>query len=89
MINAPTAVSKPTPSPELVAKNAAPGVDQTMLIGILSQMLRPIDSTPYPTSIATIAVAVWLWLAPMALRPAMAIPKVAIDPVVEATVPAR
>jgi hypothetical protein len=35
------------------------------------------------------AVAIWELEAPMAARPAMAIPKVAIEPVVEATVPAR
>ena len=45
-INAPTAVSKSTPSPELVARNAAPGVDQTMLTGILSHVLSRTDSTP-------------------------------------------
>ena len=35
------------------------------------------------------AVAVCSCEAPIAVRPAMAIPKVAIEPVVEATVPAR
>ncbi len=35
------------------------------------------------------AVAICSLLAPMALKPAMAIPKVAIEPVVDATVPAR
>jgi hypothetical protein len=35
------------------------------------------------------AVAVWELVAPIALRPAIAIPKVAIEPVVDATVPAR
>lgn len=71
------------------AKNAAPGVDQTTLTGIRSQKLSAKDKTPYPTSITAKAVAVWELDAPMALRPAIAIPKVAMEPVVDATVPAR
>ena len=40
-------------------------------------------------SITNKAVAVCSAVAPIALKPAIAIPNVAIDPVVEATVPAR
>ena len=35
------------------------------------------------------AVAVWDWEAPIAVSPAIATPKVATEPVVDATVPAR
>ena len=42
-----------------------------------------------PSNITTNAVAICESLAPIEPRPAIAMPKVAIEPVVEATVPAR
>jgi hypothetical protein len=45
-MKAPTASSNLSPSPALAAKNAAPGVLHTTLIGIFSKTLRVIDITP-------------------------------------------
>jgi hypothetical protein len=87
-IKAPTANSKLRPRPALAAKKAAPGVLQTTLIGILSQALSAIDITPYPTNMTARAVEICEFEAPMAARPAIAIAKVATEPVIDATVPA-
>jgi hypothetical protein len=57
-MKAPTASSNLSPSPALAAKNAAPGVLQTTLIGIFSQTLSAIDITPYPTNITANAVVI-------------------------------
>ena len=72
-----------------VARNAAPGVDQTTDTGIFSRQLRIIESSPYPNSETAMAVLACSALAFIAARPARAIPNVATLPVVEATVPAK
>jgi hypothetical protein len=82
------ALLKPIPETDEPARRAAPGVDQTIEIGILNRQLRTMERDPYKTSKrATIETDCSL-VAPMATQ---ALRKIAVEaavPVTLATVPA-
>ncbi len=84
----PIALLKPIPETDEPARSAAPGVDQTIEIGILKRQLRTMERDPYKTSKrATIETDCSL-VAPIATQ---ALRKIAVDaavPVTLATVPA-
>jgi hypothetical protein len=69
--------------------NAAPGVLQTIEIGILYRQLSVIDRSPYIAMRTKIAEAVCEVVAFNALSAVSTRPALAAVPVIEATVPAR
>lgn len=88
-MKAPTASENGRPSSPEEISSAAPGVLQTMLMGIRYFRLRKIESNPKMAVFTTIADVVWDLVAPKAWKAESAMPKLAAVPVIDATVPAR
>lgn len=84
----PITLLKPIPETDEPARSAAPGVDQTIEIGILKRQLKTMESSPQTTSSKAIIETDCSFVAPIATQALRQIAVDAATPVTLATVPA-